>query len=69
MPTWSCSEIGRYCVSRKQSCSPEFAQFECRFRDCSHLVEPGCGVREAVESGALPFDRWDAYRRLHEGKG
>ena len=25
----------------------------CRFRDCRHLEEPGCGVRDAVKSGGL----------------
>ena len=26
---------------------------ECRFRDCTHASEPGCAVRQAVESGVL----------------
>ncbi len=26
---------------------------QCRFRDCSHTVEPGCAVRPAVEAGRL----------------
>ncbi|MCB9898601.1 MAG: ribosome small subunit-dependent GTPase A [Planctomycetes bacterium] len=37
----------------------------CRFRDCSHLVEPDCAVRAAVETGAIPRARWDAYARIH----
>jgi ribosome biogenesis GTPase len=37
---------------------------ECRFTDCSHTVEPGCGVLEAVEAGALPQRRLDSYRKL-----
>lgn len=36
----------------------------CRFRDCSHEVEPGCAVIAAVESGLLRADRLDAYLRL-----
>ena len=36
----------------------------CRFRDCSHDSEPGCGVRGAVEEGRLPEDRFEAYLRL-----
>jgi ribosome biogenesis GTPase len=36
----------------------------CRFADCAHLAEPGCAVREAVESGRLDADRLDNYRRL-----
>ncbi|RDI48507.1 ribosome small subunit-dependent GTPase A [Nocardia mexicana] len=37
---------------------------ECRFADCAHRTEPGCAVRAALESGALPQRRWDSYRKL-----
>ncbi len=33
----------------------------CRFSDCGHTNEPGCAVREALSSGALPGERWDEY--------
>ncbi|GAB2699580.1 ribosome small subunit-dependent GTPase A [Nocardia thraciensis] len=36
----------------------------CRFADCAHRTEPGCAVRAALESGALPQRRWDSYRKL-----
>lgn len=36
----------------------------CRFRDCSHIDEPGCEVTAAVESGELPARRLDSYLRL-----
>ncbi len=36
----------------------------CRFRDCGHETEPGCAVREAVESGALDAARFEHYRKL-----
>ncbi|QCB92647.1 ribosome small subunit-dependent GTPase A [Cellulomonas shaoxiangyii] len=36
----------------------------CRFRDCAHRAEPGCAVREALESGALDARRYDSWRRL-----
>ncbi|MFE2285293.1 ribosome small subunit-dependent GTPase A [Streptomyces sp. NPDC059443] len=41
----------------------EFAS-RCRFHDCAHEAEPGCGVREAVASGALPERRLESYRKL-----
>lgn len=37
---------------------------ECRFRDCSHMVEDGCAVRGAIEAGELDAARWESYRKL-----
>ncbi len=37
---------------------------DCRFHDCAHDSEPGCAVREAVESGELPHRRLESYRKL-----
>ena len=36
----------------------------CRFTDCRHGTEPGCAVRDALESGDLPSERWESYRAL-----
>ena len=38
----------------------------CQFRDCSHRAEPGCCIRQAVESGELEQSRYDSYLRLYE---
>lgn len=45
---------------------PEIAELacECRFSDCTHAVEPGCAVREAVDAGLLPRTRLESYVRL-----
>ena len=45
---------------------PEFAEpsASCKFRDCRHDVEPSCGVKRAVEEGAIPGARYEAYLRL-----
>jgi ribosome biogenesis GTPase / thiamine phosphate phosphatase len=37
---------------------------QCRFGDCRHDTEPGCAVRAALESGALPERRLESYRKL-----
>lgn len=44
----------------------EFEDFRgsCRFRDCTHVHEPGCAVVEASRSGAIAPSRYAAYRRL-----
>ena len=39
----------------------------CRFRDCTHVHEPGCAVREAVEAGTVHPMRYEGYRRMEEG--
>jgi ribosome biogenesis GTPase len=36
----------------------------CRFRDCAHDGEPGCGVRAALDDGRLSAERWRAWRKL-----
>ena len=36
----------------------------CRFADCRHDGEPGCGVAAAVEAGELAPDRLAAMRKL-----
>lgn len=38
-----------------------FAQ-ECRFDDCTHTNEPGCGLLQAVESGAIGADRLEVWQ-------
>ncbi len=37
---------------------------QCRFRDCRHDSEPGCGVRAAVERGDLDAGRLASYVKL-----
>ena len=36
----------------------------CRFADCRHIAEPGCGVRGAVEQGLVSRSRYEHYVRL-----
>ncbi|MEA3159612.1 MAG: ribosome biosis GTPase / thiamine phosphate phosphatase [Gammaproteobacteria bacterium] len=36
----------------------------CKYRDCSHTEEPGCGVKEAVGSDRMRAARYSAYLRL-----
>jgi ribosome biogenesis GTPase len=36
----------------------------CRFHDCRHETEPGCAVREAIESGELDNRRLANYQKL-----
>lgn len=47
---------------------PEFAFYEqdCRFRGCSHISEPACGVKKAVEAGRISRLRYENYCLLYE---
>ncbi|MGI9141084.1 MAG: ribosome small subunit-dependent GTPase A [Gemmatimonadaceae bacterium] len=61
-------EVGMWhlAVDAIDSCFPEFRPYlgECKFGDCSHLVEPGCAVRDAVEAGTVSAARYGSYGRL-----
>lgn len=39
---------------------------QCRFRDCLHAREPGCAVRDAIESGRLDPQRFASYLKLSD---
>lgn len=44
----------------------EFRDFlgGCKFRDCKHLNDPGCLLRQAVEDGQIDAQRFDSYHRI-----
>jgi ribosome biogenesis GTPase len=42
----------------------EAAATQCRFQDCTHNGEPGCGVAEAVRVGTLSSERLASYQGL-----
>lgn len=35
----------------------------CRFTDCTHLQEPGCAIKQAVEHGRIARSRYESYQR------
>ena len=37
---------------------------KCRFNDCSHNKEPYCAVKEAIDTGYLPIERFNSYKKL-----
>ncbi|MCM1186687.1 MAG: ribosome small subunit-dependent GTPase A [Lachnoclostridium sp.] len=47
---------------------PEFADYEkyCKFGGCSHINEPVCGIRDAVEEGSISRMRYDNYCQMYE---
>jgi ribosome biogenesis GTPase len=63
-------EIGMWGLDPRQldACFPELRPLtpQCRFADCTHVVEPECAVRAAVSSGAVSASRYDSYVKLRE---
>jgi len=49
-----------------ERCFPEFSRFRgsCRFRECTHLHEPGCRVREALGEEEIDPGRFASYETL-----
>lgn len=47
---------------------PEFVQYEpyCRFSGCSHISEPSCGIKDAVEAGKISRVRYENYKVLYQ---
>lgn len=64
------SSLGLFELTKEELSSfyPEFVRFEknCRFAGCSHMSEPVCGVKDAVESGEISQMRYENYRLLYE---
>ena len=38
----------------------------CRFKDCSHMHEQGCAIREALENGEITEDAYDNFRKMEK---
>lgn len=61
-------EIGMWGLDERHldSCFPEIRDLveSCRFKDCAHIAEPGCAVREGLKAGTVPVVRYDSYLKL-----
>ena len=47
---------------------PEFKPYwrECKFTGCSHIVEKGCAVLQALEQQKIEPTRYESYKLLYE---
>ena len=63
-------EVGLWGIDPREipACFPEFRGLldKCRFADCTHTVEPGCAVRDAVAAGTVSRGRHESYMKLRE---
>ena len=48
-------------------CMPDIAPHvqDCKFHNCTHVHEPGCGVRQALAEKVLDPDRYQLYVEIH----
>ena len=53
-------------VEELDLCFPEFRALrgDCRFGNCSHIGEPGCAVRDAVQKHKASRERYESYLKL-----
>lgn len=70
-PGFSTFETNQYDIIRRgelADCFVEFGNYlgDCRFQDCSHTVEKGCAILEAVKVGEISKSRHESYCRMME---
>ncbi|MCW2257326.1 ribosome biogenesis GTPase [Providencia alcalifaciens] len=63
-------EFGLWHLSTEQV-TQGFVEFReylggCKFRDCKHIDDPGCILREAVDEGKIAESRFENYHRILE---
>ncbi len=65
-PGFSQMELGDYEEVELQEYYPEYEQYRhnCYFNGCTHVTEPVCKVKDAVEKGELPSGRYQRYVHL-----
>ena len=53
-------ELGRY--------YPEFVELapKCKFSTCTHLHEPDCAIKKALESGEIDKGRYERYQTIYD---
>lgn len=70
-PGFSMLEIARYNMIPQKDLVGAFPDIDahahaCRYTDCTHLCEDGCGVLDAVRNGLIAQSRHESYRNLFE---
>ena len=63
-PGFSSLDLGEIDSDDLTDFFPEFREYmtECRFVSCSHVNEPDCMVKEALEEGKIALSRYENYK-------
>lgn len=67
-PGFTSLSLGEMEKEELQGFYPEFIPYEkyCKFAGCSHISEPVCGVKDALEKGDISRVRYENYKVLYE---
>ncbi len=60
-PGFSSLDLTKYSPEEIKNTFPEFLKYSCEYRDCNHLKEPYCGVKEAYQKGEILKSRYENY--------
>ncbi|RSK26982.1 ribosome small subunit-dependent GTPase A [Bacillus sp. HMF5848] len=65
-PGFSSLEFQDIEVEELSDCFPEMRErsIDCKFRGCTHVAEPKCAVKEAVENNEIPAFRYEHYKEF-----
>ncbi|RAK23325.1 ribosome biogenesis GTPase [Anoxybacillus vitaminiphilus] len=67
-PGFSSLEFNEIEAEQLPLCFPEFREraHECKFRGCTHIAEPKCAVKAALEAGEIQSYRYEHYLSFME---
>lgn len=67
-PGFGSMNLSGFTKEKLGMCYPEFVRYEpdCRFTGCSHIGEPDCGVKNALQEGKISQVRYDNYKLLYD---
>lgn len=70
-PGFSTVQFEKYCNFSPEELVDYFREFQpylgkCRFRDCTHLREPGCAILQALNNGEIAVSRHQSYQNIFE---
>ena len=67
-PGFTSLYLGHVDYRKLETYYPEFEDYRqiCYFTGCSHITEPGCAVRQAVEDGVISKLRYENYVSLYQ---
>ena len=70
-PGFSSLDFTRLDTSHLDACILDFKPYihTCRFKDCRHLNEPDCKIKEAVENGQINPSVYEDYKNIMEERG